>query len=270
MHATQSHERYAFPLPPRLLTIPGVRALELEVVEVGDLGRRMRRLVLAGAGLDGFTAEPGQDVMLVLGGNSDRPLSRRYTIRRHDSGTKTLELNIVAHGIHGPGAEWAASTRVGDRVNGVGPRGKIFINAQADWHLFLGDETAAPGYLAMLEALSSGVPGSAYLEVTAAEDELPTSASGKHEVLWLHRGVEVPAWSSTGLRKAVESLQVPSGRGHVYVAGEVQMVAALREALVARGLVPEQLSPKAYWGRAKANANNGEPEKDLRAEVSKR
>jgi NADPH-dependent ferric siderophore reductase len=244
-----------------LLAIDGVRPLELEVAEVSDLGPRMRRLRLTGTGLDDFTSQPGQDVMLVLGGDADRPLSRRYTIRQHDPRSKTLELNVVAHGVHGPGAAWAAGTQVGDRVNGVGPRGKIFINADADWHLFLGDETAAPGYLAMLEALLASVPGYAYLEVIAAEDELSTSASGQHEVKWLHRG-SVPAWSSSALREAVQGLQLPSGRGHVYMAGEVQMVAGLKDALLARGLAPEQLSPKAYWGRAKANANNGEPEKE--------
>jgi len=35
--------------------------------------------------------------------------------------------------------------------------------------------------------------------------------------------------------------------------------AALRQALQARGLDPAQMSPKAYWGRGKANAGHGEP-----------
>jgi NADPH-dependent ferric siderophore reductase len=60
---------------------------------------------------------------------------------------------------------------------------------------------------------------------------------------------------------AMSSAELPPGRGQVYIAGEVQVVAAVQRAALARGLAPEQLSPKAYWGRAKANANNGEPEK---------
>src|SRR6266851_4236820 len=162
---------FEFPLPPRLLTIPGVVPLELEVTEAADLGPRMRRIRLTGRGLDDFTYQPGQDVMLVLAGG-DRPLSRRYSIRSFDPRSKTLELNVVAHGVHGPGAHWASAAQPGDRVNGVGPRGKIFLDQGADWHLFVGDDTAAPASLRMLEALPAAVPGLAFLEVAAAEDEL--------------------------------------------------------------------------------------------------
>jgi NADPH-dependent ferric siderophore reductase len=165
----------------------------------------------------------------------------------------------VAHGVHGPGAEWAASAQPGDRVNGVGPRGKIFLDPDAAWHLFVGDETAGPASLRMLEALDSGVQGMAILEVTSAEDELSTSST--QGVKWLHRG-ETQAIDSEMLVDALNSAELPAGRGHVYIAGEVQIVAAVQRAALARGLAPEQLSPKAYWGRGKSNANNGEPEKE--------
>jgi NADPH-dependent ferric siderophore reductase len=251
---------FEFPLPPRLLTIPGVVPLELVVTEAADLGPRMRRIGLTGRGLDDFAFRPGQDVMLVLGGG-DRPLSRRYSIRRFDPLTKTLELNIVAHGVHGPGADWASTAEPGGRINGVGPRGKIFLDPDADWHLFVGDDTAAPASLAMLEALPAAVPGLAVLEVSAVEDELATAADGgSHQVKWLHRG-DRPATSSDLLVEAVTSAALPPGRGHVYIAGEVEVVAAVQRAALGRGLAPEQVSPKAYWGRGKSNANNGEPEK---------
>jgi NADPH-dependent ferric siderophore reductase len=255
----QQTHRFAFPVPQRLLSIPGVRPLELEVADVSDLGPRMRRIRLSGAGLDDFSYEPGQDVMLVLGGG-ERPLSRRYTIRAHDPRSKTLELNIVAHGVHGPGAEWAASTQPGDRVNGVGPRGKIFLDTDAEWHMFLGDETAAPASLSMLEALAPSVPAQAYLEVSTPEDELPTSVPGSatQQVVWLYRG-ETPATASTMLVDAMTSADLPDGRGHVYIAGEVQIVNAILRAALARGLAADQVSAKAYWGRGKANENNGEP-----------
>jgi NADPH-dependent ferric siderophore reductase len=255
----QQTDRFAFPLPQRLVSIPGVRPLALQVADVGDLGPRMRRIRLSGAGLEDFSYQAGQDVMLVLGGG-ERPLSRRYTIRAYDPSSKTLELNIVAHGVHGPGAEWAASTRPGDRVNGVGPRGKIFLDPDADWHLFLGDESAAPASLSMMEALAPSVPAQAYLEVTSPEDELPTSVSGSatQQVTWLHRG-DTPAYASTMLLDALISADLPSGHGHVYIAGEVQVVNALLRAALARGLAADQVSAKAYWGRGKANENNGEP-----------
>ncbi len=50
-----------------------------------------------------------------------------------------------------------------------------------------------------------------------------------------------------------------AGRGQAYLAGEAKVVLALREVLTGRGLAQDQLSPKAYWGRGKANADHGEP-----------
>jgi hypothetical protein len=38
-------------------------------------------------------------------------------------------------------------------------------------------------------------------------------------------------------------------------------VVQVRDALLGRGMSLEQLSPKAYWGRGKANEGNGEPKK---------
>src|SRR5260221_250437 len=249
--------KFDFPVPPRLLTIPGVGPLELEVVEAVDLGPRMRRILLTGRGLEEFSYEPGQDVMLVLGGG-ERPLSRRYSIRGFDAQSRVLELNIVAHGVHGPGAEWASTTQPGDRINGVGPRGKIYLNPSADWHMFLGDDTAAPASLNMLEALPNDIPGLSFLEVSSAQEELSTTSSQR--VNWLHRG-EMQAISSDLLVDAMNSVELPTGRGHLYIAGEVQIVGAVQRAALTRGLAPDQLSPKAYWGRGKSNANNGEPEK---------
>ena len=256
----ETRDRWRFPLPPRLVSIPGVRPLELEVVEATDLGPHMRRIVLGGTSLDGFSYEPGQDVMLVLSGG-ERPLSRRYTIRGFDPRAKTLELNVVAHGVHGPGAEWASSTQPGDRINGVGPRGKIFVDRDAEWHLWLGDESAAPGSLHMLESLPQNVPGQALLEIPTPTDELATSSEG---VTWLYRG-DLPAIQSSMLVDAIAAAELPEGRGHVYIAGEVQIVAAVLRAALARGLDSEQISPKAYWGRGKSNELNGEPSREDRA-----
>jgi NADPH-dependent ferric siderophore reductase len=99
----------------------------------------------------------------------------------------------------------------------------------------------------------------AYLEVAAPDDQM--ACGGGHDLTWLHRG-QIPAWSSSLLLQAMNSVELPAGRGHVYIAGEVQVVNAVQRAALARGLAMEQVSPKAYWGRGKANANNGEPEKE--------
>ena len=238
-------------VPATLLSIPGVQPLDLEVQAVEDLGPRMRRIVLGGAALRNFSYQPGQDVMLVLGEQSGRPLSRRYTIRSHDSQAATLELNIVAHGVDGPGARWAANATQGIRIDGVGPRGKIFLDPDAEWHYFFGDESAAPASLVMLEAVPANVAARAVIEVTNRDDELPHNA--QHEVEWLHR-------ERAQLLQALQRAELPPGQGHIYIAGEVRVVATLKEAALARGVPAERISAKAYWGRGRPNATRGEPD----------
>ena len=55
MDTTQDIERWAFPLPARIVSIPGVRPLELEVVEATDLGPHMRSIRLGGTALEHFS-----------------------------------------------------------------------------------------------------------------------------------------------------------------------------------------------------------------------
>jgi len=40
------------------------------------------------------------------------------------------------------------------------------------------------------------------------------------------------------------------------------VVSRLRDILAERGLGQDQMSPKAYWGRGRANASHGEPARD--------
>ena len=64
------------------------------------------------------------------------------------------------------------------------------------------------------------------------------------------------------LAAALTGIRLPDGHGHAYLFGEAKVVLALREMVANRGLAAEQVSPKAYWGRGKANASHGEPARD--------
>jgi len=246
-------------VPANFLSIPGVRSLPLDIAAVTNPTRSMRRISFTGSALDDFEFEPGQDLMVPLSADGERTISRRYTIRQFDRSKRLIDLDIVLHG-DGPGVRWAGAVQQGDRVELAGPRGKILLDPDADWHLFAGDETAVPVTFAMIEALAAGVPALAYLEVDRRDDDQPFSfeLGPKRQVVWLHRG-DTPAAQSTLLAGALASAKLPAGRGHAYVNGEVGLASALRRTLLARGLSPEQVSAKAYWGLGKANGGHGEP-----------
>jgi NADPH-dependent ferric siderophore reductase len=234
--------------------------MQLEVVDSAPLSPGMQRLVLTAPELAGLQYQPGQDMMLMVAVDGDRPVRRRYTIRALDHARRLLTLDVVRHA-GGPGERWVAAARPGDRLEGIGPRGKIFLAEAADWHLFVGDDSALPAYLAMAGALPAGARALVILEVPGpgSEQDLVTAADA--EVTWLHRGGG-PAGDPATLVAATAAVALPPGRGHAYLAGEATVVLRLRETLAARGLAPEQISPKAYWGRGRANASHGEPARD--------
>ena len=231
--------------------------LDLEVVDSARLTPHMQRLRLTAPQLDGFGHLPGQDVMLLVAAEGNRPVRRRYTIRRLDPVDRLLTLDIVLHG-DGPGERWVRSARSGDRIEGIGPRGKITTSATADWHLFIGDESALPATFAMTEALPPDRPATVVLEIPGESDEQDPAGTGIVRISWLHR-MGAPAGDPSALAAEAAEVELPPGRGHAYLFGEATVVSRLREVLAGRGLGQDQMSPKAYWGRGRANASHGEP-----------
>ncbi len=241
-------------------SLAGTRKLHLEVLATERYSPHMQRLELAAAELDGFSYQPGQDVMLLVAADGNKPVRRRYTIRRLDRARRALTLDIVLHG-DGPGDRWVRSARPGDRIEGIGPRGKISPSLEADWHLFMGDESAMPAILAMTESLPGDSEATIVLEIPDPEDEQEVAAAARTRVSWLHR-LGGRAGDPAALSAEAAEVELPSGSGHAYLLGEAKVVLRLREILASRGLAQDQMSPKAYWGRGRANAGHGEPARD--------
>jgi NADPH-dependent ferric siderophore reductase len=237
--------------------LAGTRKLHFEVSRNEQLSPSMRRVSLTAPELSDFSYLPGQDVMLLVAADGSRPIRRRYTIRSLDPATAELTLNIVLHG-QGQGERWLRTARPGDTIEGIGPRGKISPSASADWHLFMGDESALPAILAMTESLPADARATAVIEVPDPADEQEPDAAALVRFTWLHR-LGRPAGDPALLAAEAEEVELPSGLGHAYLFGEASVVLRLREILETRGMRPDQMSPKAYWGRGRANAGHGEP-----------
>src|SRR5450755_2576714 len=160
------------------------RRLRFEVAGTEQLTPHMQRLELTADELDGFTYAPGQDVMLLVAADGNRPVRRRYTIRHLDPARRLLTLDVVLHG-DGPGERWVRSARPGDRIEGIGPRGKVTTLPAADWHLFMGDESALPAIFAMTESLPGDSVATVVLEVPDPADEQELNAPARTRMTWL-------------------------------------------------------------------------------------
>jgi NADPH-dependent ferric siderophore reductase len=217
----------------------GVSAWDLEVTGTEALTPTMRRIRCTAPGLATLSYLPGQDLMLTVPAGA-ASFRRRYTIRSFDRAAPSIDIDVVLHG-DGPAATWAASVQPGGRIEAIGPRGKVTVDTSADWHLFAGDDSAVPASLAMAESFADPARAIVVLEVYGPDDHQPASAGH--------------------LVDALETVDFPSGVGHAYLAGELSVVAAMRAALLGRGMTAEQISAKPYWRAGRANAAHGEPER---------
>ncbi len=235
----------------------------LEVTDAGPLTPSFRRVVVTAPGIEGLQYVAGQDLMLRVPLTADRVLNRRYTIRRFDPDRRTVTIDVSLHGA-GPGTDWISAAATGDRIDAIGPRGKISLDSDADWHLFLVDETGLPGALAMMEALPPGSRASALLEIDTAADEQDLDAphADRLDLHWLRRDGRSAPGDTAPMMEAAAGVDLPEGVGHAYVAAEAAVVRGATRLLTERGLQPDQISGKAYWRRGLPNAEHGEPTKD--------
>ena len=230
------------------------------VVDVSVLGPDFRRMIITAPGLDGFRYTAGQDLMFRVPRRDGAVTNRRYTIRSFDAGRSEIIVDVSLHGA-GPGTDWVRQAKVGDQIDAIGPRGKITPNLEADWHLFIADDTGLPGALAMIGSLPATRAIRAIFEVDVPEDEQEADGrvTSEPEIQWVHRLGRSGPGDLEVLRQAVAELELPAGVGHAYVAAESAVVRDLQTLLVVRGLQPGQISAKGYWRRGLPNADHGEP-----------
>jgi NADPH-dependent ferric siderophore reductase len=232
----------------------------LEVVGVSEPGPDFRRLTFTAPGLDGLRFTAGQDLMFRVPRPDGALTNRRYTIRGFDASRAEVTVDVSLHGA-GPGTDWVRRAGVGDPIDAIGPRGKVTPRLDAEWHLFVADDTGMPGALAMIEALPSTTTTLAVLEVDAPEDEQKPSGAPRSgsDIIWAHRSGRTEPGDPALLRGALERIELPAGDGQAYVSAESRVVRDLQALLIDRGLRPDQVSGKAYWRRGLPNADHGEP-----------
>lgn len=244
---------------------------ELEVLRTEEVGPSLVRLTLGGPDLAGFHSHcdeehvrlvfPGEDGVLrlpvrdgdMLNWPRPRPVSREYTVRRHDPDAGELDLDFVVHQ-GGLAADWVRTVTPGERIPVAGPPGGLAIPHGYDRYLLAGDLTALPAIARILERLPDGARGWAFVEVDDASEELPLTAPDGVEVRWVHRD-GVPAGVSDALERAVTAVRPPAdAQVFAWVAGETTAIKPLRRWLRDElGLAAADRDVTGYWKRGVAD-----------------
>lgn len=249
------------PRAPRPQTI-------LEVVRTAWITPHLVRLTLGGPGFADFQPkdatdsyvklyfakpelglEPPYDLTALRAtlAPDDLPVTRTYTVRRVDTGERTIDIDFVVHGDEGLAGPWAAAARPGDRVVLAGPGGAYRPDPTADWHLFAGDESAVPAIAAALEVLPPEATGLAFIEIGGRDDLIELDRPAGVQLIWVGRAARDESAAAL-LATAIAGHPWPAGRVQVFAHGERESMKALRELfLTQRGLDRSQLSLSGYW-----------------------
>ncbi|WP_372492124.1 siderophore-interacting protein [Kineosporia corallincola] len=175
----------------------------------------------------------------------DQPQNRTYTVRRWDAENRELAIDFVVHGDEGLAGPWARDARPGDQIWLAGPGGGYLPDADVDWHLLAGDESALPAIAASLERLADDATGHVFIEIHDAASELALTAPAGVSVTWLLNTEDAPG---AALVAAVTGLEFPEGAVHAFVHGEAAAVRDLRRFLKReRGVKQTHLSVSGYW-----------------------
>lgn len=238
----------------------GVVASVCEVVGTRSLSPSLTEVTLRGNAL-ALTGQPGNDVMVLVGESDEHVVRRRYSVRHVASERDEFTLWVTT-GHDGDGSRWARSAAPGDQVDVIGPRGKILLAQDTDWHLFMGDVSSLAAAYRMAESISAPSQVLFVVEIAHADDALTTQLADGVAVtgVFVDRAERAPN-DPAGLLSGLAALTLPPGRGHAYLFGEFAVMRALALPLAERGIESADLSSKAFWRAGRPNAAHGEPVK---------
>lgn len=242
--------------PRTASTAPARRArptYEVTVVSSRTIGAHLVRVIAEGESLAAFgdPALPGLPstdsyVKLRFG-----EATRTYTVRSFDRESRRITIDFVVHGDEGLAGPWAQRAQPGETITLMGPGGAYSPDADAAWHLFAGDLSAAPAIAAALEALPTDARGAAIIEVEGDEDRIELTAPSGVDVRW---AVNTDLADVEFLARQVAVADWPADRAtaQVFAHGERESIKAIRKVLRELDVPRERISISGYWARGRA------------------
>lgn len=177
---------------------------------------------------------------------SVRPYVRNLTVRRVRPADDEIDIEFALHG-DAPMSSWARRAGPGDPA-GIFDMGTMYrLPEHARGQLLVGDESALPAVLSILDGTPPSLPTEVYLEVAAAADVRPVEVPAGVRVHWLSRDDEDLRPGTLAL-DAVRRATLPAGRFYTWVAGESRLATSVRRHLVNdRGVPKRDISFFGYW-----------------------
>ena len=220
----------------------------------------MARITFGGPGLAGFEWRgPAGHLKLTVPDDGQREapmpeadgprssLMRTYTPRSFDAKALTLDVDFVLHAC-GPAGRWALRAQVGDHLVLMGPAPGYQVDADADWFVLAGDDTALPAIETILAELPVRARALVFVEVADSGEVRDLNSPATVDVKWLYRHAD-PAAAGQALEAALRALPaLPQGSGRIYVGCESSAMRRIRDLWVKeRGVDSRSVVARGYW-----------------------
>ncbi|MFF1945601.1 siderophore-interacting protein [Rhodococcus qingshengii] len=167
-----------------------------------------------------------------------RPVVRNYTIRAYRAAgsglfgeTTEIDIDFAYHGDIGPASAWADTASAGNEV-ALLDEGCIYNpTPEAKWQLLVGDESALPAIIGILESAPADLRAEVFVEIPNIEDKQDIPELANVNVHWLVREDE-HATPGVLTLETVRAAELPEGPSYTFVAGEQALTTGLRRHLV--------------------------------------
>lgn len=217
------------------------------VVETAQLSARLRRIVLDVEDPATLAVKhAGDSAVGIYFSGAEVPAQssdgRSYSVRYHDDATITVDVVLHAHG---PGTGWAATARPGDRVRLDHARSWYRPEPDTQWQLLVSDLSGLPATARILEELPEGTPAIVIVEVASDDDiDYLPACPGATLICRVGSG---NGQGPSALARAVAELDLPTGRGYCWFAGEAAESRTVRKFLRRLGWTIDQYDITGYW-----------------------
>jgi NADPH-dependent ferric siderophore reductase len=194
---------------------------------------------------------PAARLELFLPDTPSGPVIRIYTVRDWNRERQELMIDMTLNDGHGPATQWASRVVPGMRLEISGASRSTFTPAPSGGsYLFAGDESAVPAITTSLASLPQTANAVAVLEVESEAERQHVISRAQTRVRWLYRS---PSHPKQSLIEAVVDEVAARNPSSIWLAGEADMVRAIRSHLLAHEHPVEHISAWVYWKQGVSN-----------------
>lgn len=225
---------------------PTRRYHPLEVLDAWTITPAFRRIRLRGAMAETLADEaPAAWIKLYPDeGGQPSKVGRAYTIRAAGPQRDQIDIDLLVDH-EGPLSRWGRGAKAGERVFAAGPGRGYRAPPGTTRHLLLGDASAVPAILAVLESLPAGHAARALVSVDHPAERQPVAAKGELALDWL-----LPDGARTTRERLLDGLSAASfdAATYVWTAADVDTVSAIRRHCLQTLLHPRShFHGAGYW-----------------------